>query len=182
MGNTVIPQGTPWLLWAHLMLFWMLSHYLILDKRPLGSIARSTLDDLNNLLMTVALTAAFALIVLWVSAAPSIAATFAVSSAVLCIARNLNPHWRLWERELLVTGSFAVLSAGVVQFQSAEIKRAAFDLGIVNGRTEVACLVAALFIFTIHGGTYVVRGILSDSRRYGTRCNRTKTRAVDWRS
>ncbi|MEO8381825.1 MAG: hypothetical protein ABI779_19340 [Acidobacteriota bacterium] len=67
------------------------------------------------------------------------------------------------EWEVVTSLLFAGLSLLMATRGPLGSVRTLFQLPLSDNRIAVACIVAALALFTIHGGTYVVRGLLTKS-------------------
>ena len=64
------------------------------------------------------------------------------------------------EREIIASALFAGLAWIVINRGALELRFWVLLLGAPGERVAVALLVTALLVVTIHGGTYVVRGVL----------------------
>lgn len=68
------------------------------------------------------------------------------------------------EWEIVTSLAFAGLSLFIATREPlASMRLAPVHLPVADDRIAVMCIVAALLLFTIHGGTYIVRGLLTKS-------------------
>lgn len=162
---TTMIQSSWWLLWAHVMLVWGVAHYLILDQRLLRSRTDSPLRTVSWSVVAwpAALSVAATVTILVLSVDWLLVVLFVVASLAMTVTRTVRPAWRLWERELLLTVGFALASAIAIERASLPLRNPVLALPTSDERIAVFCLVGALLLYTIHGGTYIVRGILEAS-------------------
>lgn len=151
-------------LWTHVMLFWMLAHYLFLDRRSLGSPSNNPHRVVSPVtLLHASMSLAGAIGTGLLAHSWWLFAVFGITSTVMIAARTVLPEWRLWERELLVTAFFTLAIAMIIDRTSLVAQNPVVWLPLPPDRISVVCLIMALFVYTIHGGTYLVRGILRSS-------------------
>jgi len=77
---------------------------------------------------------------------------------LLPLLRVHLPPSLVGEAELLTNAVFVLGIFGIV---SGKGLVARFGAGLSTNKTAAACLVTALFLFVLRGGTYVVRGLLA---------------------
>lgn len=89
-----------------------------------------------------------------------IGALFVILGTLVVTLRSVVPQWRMVTRELTLTGLFAVGSMALIVGDQLQLRHWILMIQLSGVQLASIGLISALFIFTIHGGTYIVRGIL----------------------
>lgn len=148
--------------WAHAMLIWMVAHYTF--HRPAGARSGETpVLRLRTYLGVLVPVGASALVLGGLTGSWWLAALAAICGSALTTFREEWPDRHAWEREIAVTAAFSWAALFLVERQSLIIRNPLMTLATSPEHIAVACLVSALFLFTLSGGTYIVRGILTAS-------------------
>jgi hypothetical protein len=149
----------PSLVWAHTLLVWALSTY----------VSRDPLDDEMKLvarwwpIWVVTRSVIAAAVVAWLSGSVWLPVLVLALGIVLPFARAKIPARYCAELEIGTNITFAAAAFLLIRRSSLEMQRAVISLPFSEQRIAAACLVAALMLFTVHGGTYLVRGVLKKS-------------------
>lgn len=147
------------LLWAHTLLLWALSAYASRD--PLGDETKFEARRWRS--WVIARSVIAAAVVAWLSGSVSLPLLVFLPGIVLPFARAKIPARYCAELEIGTNVTFAAAAFLLIRRSALEMERAVFSLPFSEKRIATACLVAALMLFTVHGGTYLVRGILKKS-------------------
>lgn len=161
-------NGSPLLLWAHVLLIWAVSNY----------VSRDPLSDENDVMdigarfgsirgwrawvVARALTAGAAVAFLAWPNVPLIVLML-IGSITLPFVRATIPASRCAEVEIGANAVFAVISFGIIRSGQLQLGQHLLTLPASDERIVTACIVVALTFFTVHGGTYIVRGVLKKS-------------------
>jgi len=151
------------LLWAHAILLWVVANYSVLDasfETAEAPIPRSGVPSAWRLPLRLAFTTSAAVAVGVLSSSWTLAAVCLLCATALAVLRARGARWRMAEREIIASALFAGLAWIVINRGALELRFWVLLLGAPGERVAVALLVTALFVVTIHGGTYVVRGVL----------------------
>ena len=152
-------KGMPFLVWAHVILIWSIATYLVRD--PLDD---ENLRTKRRWLASLLIRAAGAAIAVGaLSGSTPLATSIFVASVILPIARSRLQARYCAELEIAANVIVAAGSVVLVTRSQPELQRVVLPLPVSNDRIAAASIVIALFLFTIHGGTYVVRGLLKKS-------------------
>lgn len=147
------------LLWAHTLLLWTLATYVARDPAD-----DDTPSAARRWRMTVLLRAAIpAAVVAYLSGSASLASLLLVSAVLLPAARSRIPARYCAEIEVGANAVVIALSLLIIRGSNLDVDRAVFALPVPENRIAASCVIAALALFTVHGGTYIVRGILKKS-------------------
>lgn len=152
------------LLWAHSILIWMIAHYTVsgLTETPRVAV-RTKPKGWLRLAWLISRVGLPAIVVGVLSESGWLAFLMGASGSALLVARARWPDWHVWERELVGTTAFALGSLMFIERESLQLRHHAVTVVVTAEHLAVACLIVALFIFTLGGGTYIVRGILRAS-------------------
>ncbi|HET8775204.1 MAG TPA: hypothetical protein VFP80_15495 [Thermoanaerobaculia bacterium] len=146
-------------MWAHVMLVWAIAAYLLpdpLDEESFRTRRRWLTFVFVRATLATAVTAAL-------SANLPLVTLVLVASVTLPIARSRISARHSAELEIGTNVIVAGTSLLFVTRNSLELERVILAVPVSNDRISVICIVIALLFFTIHGGTYVVRGVLNKS-------------------
>lgn len=147
-------------LWAEVLLLWAAANYLVCAD-PTREVVDGTLVSAPfNKIWTIVVVVR-ALVAAGTSAWLSSSMFLALIVLAFCLGvplsrRSLRPSW-VAEFETLITAGFLALATALIATK-----------GLVSHYTPpwppqhfaAGCLVVALFLFAVRGGTYIVRGIL----------------------
>jgi len=154
--------ATALLLWAHSMLIWMVAHYAISGPAEAPGVER-TRRGWRQFVGPIGRVAISVLVAGGLSESWWLAALTLSCGTALVAVRMQRPEWRVWERELVVTVAFAWAALVLIERQALLLRHPVLTLATSAEHIAVAYLVSALFIFTLGGGTYIVRGVLTAS-------------------
>jgi hypothetical protein len=150
-------KAAPFLLWGHVLLVWALANYTFRD--PLADDAPPKKAKWRVRVIARALVAAIVIGVI----APSnmsLAALVLVGATALPFVRVLILSRFCAELEIGVNFAFAIATFAMTRSSAAGVERAWLPIPASESRIGVICIVTALAFFTVHGGTYIVRGLL----------------------
>lgn len=147
------------LLWSHVVLIWAIATYLVRD--PLE-------DDVPRVTarwrIGIAVRASVAAVLTWSLSGSLWLALLMLGCAIaLPFSRALVPARRCAEVEVFFNAAFAISSIVMITNGKLDLRRVLFHLPLSDRRISAACVVAALGLFTVHGGTYIVRSVLKKS-------------------
>lgn len=147
------------LLWSHVVLIWAIASYLVRD--PLD-------DDVAHVTARwrtwIVMRASVAAVLTWILSGSVWLALLILGCVIaLPFARALVPARRCAEVEVIFNAAFAVSSILIITNGRFALRWALFHLPLADRRISAACVVAALGLFTVHGGTYIVRSVLKKS-------------------
>lgn len=142
------------------MLVWALANYTFLD--PLADDAGAKDAKWRVIVITRAVASAIAVAVIAPSSLPLSGLTLA-GVIILPFLRALIPP--RYCSELEITASFLFVSATflMTRNRSNGVEHAWLSVPATTNRIGAIGIVAALALFTVHGGTYIVRGLLKKS-------------------
>lgn len=159
--------GAAFLLWAHVLLVWTFANYTSRDPLADDSDAKEATERFGSLgrwrLWVIIRSFIAAGVMAYL--APShlaLAATLLLGAIALPLARSLCPAKHCAELEIAANAAFAAVSFALLKGH-ASLERAIFSIPAAENRIAAACTVVALGLFTVHGGTNIVRGILKKS-------------------
>ncbi len=151
-------------LWAEIVLLWAAVNYLFaVDPLP-SSVSRARpCPPLRThwMVQIIARSVAAGIVadVLSVGRAKLALGLFVLSLGILLpLLRMHLPAALAGEAELLTDAVFVLGTFGIV-FGEGLVAR--FAKGLFTNKVAAGCLVVALFLFVLRGGTYVVRGLLA---------------------
>lgn len=147
------------LLWAQCLMVWAAINYTVLDP-SIGQSSPAVGRSQTHIPLRLVPSILAAAILWWLASSVAVGAVFMGCAIPLVLLRNLRPGWHMAEREILVSALFSSGSAVLVTTAGLRIQRHLWTLPVANQRIAVASAIVALLAFTIHGGTYIVRGIL----------------------
>ncbi len=151
------------LAWAHAVSIWTLTNYLVLDSSFEESENRNQPKVWSRSLMfRLAATPVFALLLGWLIGW-QIAVLSVFCAIPLAVLRAQRAGWRMAEREIFFLGAFATGSLVLIVAFVLHLQNSLFVMNLPAKRLAAGALITALFVLTIHGGTYVVRGVLKTS-------------------
>ncbi|HEV7238503.1 MAG TPA: hypothetical protein VGQ36_04620 [Thermoanaerobaculia bacterium] len=151
--------GLPFLMWAHVLLIWSIAAYITRD--PVDDESLRSARHWRVWVLVRSLAAGIGVGLL--SGAMWLSILVFACSLLLPFARSRIPARHCAELEISANVVLAAASLVFVQRNALQLERALFALPVTNNRIAAACIVMSLFLFTIHGGTYVVRGVLKKS-------------------
>lgn len=151
------------LLWAHSVLVWVVAHYTISGAAETASVESGNRRSWHQFIGPALRLVLSALAVGAVSESVWLTVLTAALGTALLATRMRRPHWRVWEREVVATGAFSWAVLILIEQRNLELRHPVVAMATSAEHIAVACLVSALFIFTLGGGTYIVRGILTAS-------------------
>lgn len=151
------------LLWAHSLLIWMVAHYTIAGPADTPGAERRNQTDWLQFAAPIGRVAVSTLAAVALSESWWLAALTAVCGAAMQAVRAQWPDRRVWERELMGTTAFSWAALALIERKSLLLRHPVVTMATSAEHIAVACLVSALFVFTLGGGTYIVRGILTAS-------------------
>jgi len=147
------------LVWAHSVLLWAIGTYSSRDP-----LVDEELRARRHWYWWVAgRSVATAGIILFLSSSIPLALVLFAFSIAVPLGRLRVPVRYCAEWEVVTAIGFAGLTLFVATRVPLEMGNAVVRLPVADNRIAVACVVAALALFTIHGGTYLVRGLLTKS-------------------
>ena len=151
--------GMPFLLWAHLLLIWSIAAYIARDPVDDESLRNARGWQVWVFVRSLASAAGVGV----VSGKMSLSILVLACSLILPFARSRIPARHCAELEIGANVALTGASFLLIQRNGLQLERTLLALPVTNNRIASACIVAALALFTVHGGTYVVRGILRKS-------------------
>jgi len=152
-------SGGTFLLWAHTLVIWALAAYTARDP-----VIDDTTGAMQRWRITVLLrTTVSAATVAYLSGSTSLPILLFAFGVLLPVARARIPARYCAELEIGANAAMATLALLVIRRGNLDVERAVFALPVPENRIAASCILAALALFTVHGGTYIVRGILKKS-------------------
>lgn len=156
------------LLWAHTLLVWALANYSYRDPLASDSDVKETTERFGSIdrwrLWVISRAFIAAGIVAYLASARLVlAALLLIGAIALPLIRSVFPARRCAELEVVANAVFAAASFTLLKDHAAHVERAVFSIPLAEKRIAAACIVVALLLFTVHGGTTIVRGILKKS-------------------
>lgn len=151
------------LLWAHSLLIWVVAHYAVSAPAEMAGVEHQSRSGWRPFIGPALRLAVSTLAAGAVSESGWLAALTAFCGTALLVIRIRWPDWRVWERELAGTGAFSWAALVLIEQRALQLRHPIATMASSAEHIAVACLVSALFIFTLGGGTYIVRGILTAS-------------------
>jgi hypothetical protein len=160
-GNLyVLPES--FLLWSHLLLIAAAVTYCTRDP-----ISDDNVDDPAARrwhILAVGRSLAAAAVTAYVAGSSILLPIIVfVFCAALPLVRFNLPARYCAELEVTASIAFALATLYIVDRGNVTMARAFFLLPVSNQQIATACLIAALLLLTVHGGTYIVRGVLKKS-------------------
>ena len=158
-------EATELLLWAEVLVAWSAVNYSIVDSSFEASEAAGDGTPSQRTWPAASLLASSiaAVGVGWLSASWSLGVTFAVGAVPLALLRARWADWRMVEREVLLSATFVGGSLALITSADLSIQHWLITFDMPGHRLAVAGITAALFAFTVQGGTYLVRAVLRTS-------------------
>lgn len=144
------------LAWAQIVLTFALANYLSRD--PL----RDETQSRWHVWVVMRSLVAFAIIWYFSASLPLSAVVLAASIALPFGRRAISPRFSA-ELEIVSAVSVAATLFLLANAKGARVENALFTVSVSNQKIASGCLVVALLLFTVHGGTYIVRGLLNKS-------------------
>lgn len=146
------------LLWAHALLVWAVTSYgwrdPFGDEPPAGRAWR---------VRVIGRSIAAAGLIWTLSSSVWLALLMLSLGALLPFVRALTPARYSAEVEVVANVAFTASSLLLITKSNLDLGFAPFRLPLSNDRIATCCVVVALLLFTIHGGTYIVRSLLKKS-------------------
>lgn len=160
-------KGAPLLAWAHVLLVWAAANYLSRDPLHDDADLKDTAERFRTLRRWRAWVIVRAVIGAAILAfiAPSsiaLAMLILIGAIALPFARIAVSAKRCAELETIANAAFVMASFALVK-NGVRIERAWLAIPTTENRIAAICIVTALLLFTIHGGTNIVRGVLKKS-------------------
>lgn len=152
------------LLWAEIVMLWAVVNYLLGTDPIPASVGRVTPSSPLRLQWIVQIigrstVAGIVADVLGVGRTSLAVGVFVLAFSVLLpLLRARSRSSLICETELLTNALFVL---GIFQIVSRGRLVARFGAGPFTNKVAAGCLVVALFLFALRGGTYVVRGLLA---------------------
>ncbi|MGH8479995.1 MAG: hypothetical protein ACREXK_10535 [Gammaproteobacteria bacterium] len=155
------------LLWAHVVLIFAIANYIsrdpLLDEIDVRATAQRFRALLSWRAWVIGRAALAAITVAYLSAGFLPGAVVLCASIALPFLRaKVRPRFCA-ELEVVAVSAFAIGALWITSTRTLRLANTVFEVPVSNLRLAVGCTVVALFVFTINGGTYVVRGILKKS-------------------
>lgn len=157
-------SASEFLLWSHVLFWWAAANYVVRD--PLRDDADpAEIRESWKWRGWVAARVLIAAAAVAYCALPniSLAIVILLPGVVLPLLRVSLPTTQSVELEVAANVLVPIGTFFLIRHQHAYVRRVFFTLPASDKHIAVALIVAALLMFVIHGGTYIVRGLLKKS-------------------
>ncbi|HEV7765168.1 MAG TPA: hypothetical protein VGQ76_09220 [Thermoanaerobaculia bacterium] len=158
-------KSAPLLVWAHVLLVWAVANYISRDPLHDEADLKDTAERFRSIgwwrVWVIVRAVAGAAVIAYI-APTSIAALMLIGAIALPFLRIAIPAKRCATLETITNVAFVAASFALVK-NGVQLEHAWFAIPTTENRIAATCILGALFLVTVHGGTNIVRGILKKS-------------------